>query len=285
MATQNRSLLCWCAGSYAGLNDRIAVIRPLATLAIALDASLQLARPCKLLDPKHNHNRPVSCDYTWSRYLEVKHNGRAFALDDHPCCTDRRLLPAPIVKLSREQLLSYSGPRPFVVEPRYWEGLYEAHFLPAAPHMTQPELTFSRYVCQAALALLSRLGVDGEFGSMHIRRGDVLSQCDSSTHRVADAVGNLSIALPVLFHTQEAATSAYVHEVQRLRPRMHHLDPMLDQLHPDDNFMVFAIERQVEAFASVQVTFRAGLCPSVVFHHPAARQCTQLTEVAHTRRS
>ena len=282
MAAQNNSLLCWCAGSYAGLNDRIAVLRPLATLAIALDASLQLARPCKLLDQKHNHNRPVSCNYTWSRYLEVTHNGRAFDLDDHPCCTDRRLLPVPVVKLSREQLLSYSGPRPFVVEPRYWEGLYEAHFSPVAPHLTQPQLTFSRDVCHAALALLSRLGVDGDFASMHMRRGDALSQCDSSTRRVADALDNLSAVLPVLFHTQDDADTAYVHEVQRLRPRMHHLDPMLQQLHPDDNFMVFAIERQLEEFGSVQVTFRAGQCPGVVHRKPAERQCTRLSEVAHT---
>jgi len=90
---RNNKIVLFFQGQWyeqAGLNDRVFVFQRMGHLAGYLCARLYVPKPYLLLDRKHNHNRIVSRELTWSDFVELRFgdSGEAVIASEFDKATD-----------------------------------------------------------------------------------------------------------------------------------------------------------------------------------------------------
>lgn len=55
----------------AGLGHISAVIKMYINMAVTLNATLHIPKPCTILAPKHNDNKKIDCEHGWDLYIQL----------------------------------------------------------------------------------------------------------------------------------------------------------------------------------------------------------------------
>ena len=170
----------------AGLNDRKYVFLHLLRYAHALNATVQLGRPCDLLTASHNNGINVSCSYAWNRYIEI----------------------------SPPDLLSKGAACTFNVR-----DFYKIAPLISVNGSTAVSVKFSSYVQAQAASVASEMRLPKRYDGLHIRRTDAQVQCDTRLSRMRRKLQARNFSTPhVLFCTDERDPQ-YLRGIERILKR------------------------------------------------------------------
>ena len=221
--------------NFAGLGDRYHVFTHLLKWAWALNVTLNVPPPCKMLTPRHNHNIPIDCDFTWDRYFTVK---PSHLFTTNPCSL---------------QLTNF----------------YHLNDLVSIPVETESPVSVTRssYVIEETSKLSKDMGLPREYDMIHIRRTDAAWQCDTNVERMERILSNHTFATThVVYATDERDANYNNRLIQTLQNRNLTVDRPYDWLvgrFPRDNYMVFSIEQYLYENAAATHQWRRGhSCPS-----------------------
>ena len=229
-------VLCYTepARNFAGLGDRYHVFSHLLKWAWALNVTLNVPPPCKMLTPRHNHNIPIDCDFTWDRYFTVK---PSHLFTTNPCSL---------------QLTNF----------------YHLNDLVSIPVETESpvSITHSSYVIEETSKLSKYMKLPREYDMLHIRRTDVIKYCDTSISRMERILSKHTFATTHVLYASDERDANYNNRIiQTLQNRNLTVDRPYDWLvgrFPRDNYMVFSIEQHLYGNAAATHQWRRQNCPS-----------------------
>jgi len=226
----------WYTSSHtkqAGLLDRLSVLMGVACLASTLCARVVVGSPCSMLNATANDGVPLDCEVGWSRYAAIgTADGMPLLLDGIgrdsssssatrvPIAYDRRM-----IEEHRQALAAAKAGKPFVW-PLSWHDDVVGHgaFPVWSDDVTTVSKLMSNLTARAPVAtygdgltrqlrdsLLNAHGLsEGGYYTLHVRRGDALAECDTSTPTVLAYVecqlrneGAFSSDKPMLVFTDE----------------------------------------------------------------------------------
>lgn len=191
----------------AGIRDRLQVMEALGKLAISLCALLAMDPPCRALKRGHNRGKEVSCNWTWSHYVQLTHDGMDVLNSTLP--------PAPFLKLGSENASSdlmrarRSRGQPFVWEFPYFHAAVRHVLIP----QVRMEVVWARNFSEVADRLLQTL--PKLFTTLHIRRRDTAEECDTSVVRVLAYVNCSVEPSTALFFYTDDRSKDYINPLQK----------------------------------------------------------------------
>lgn len=208
------TVLCYRDPSeMAGLNDRRAVISNLLKWAWALNATLNLEPPCKMLAAVHNRGIPISCNVTWDRYFDIE---------------PKRLLtyqPCSVQLSSFYSLASHVR-------------VLETKAIPV-------HLAPSRFVIQQAETFAQDSALPAQYDMIHIRRTDAISECNTSLSRMRGILKTHAFKTThVLYGTDETDQNYNDNLIRVLQDRLltvYDVESTLRMRFPTDNYMAYSI--------------------------------------------
>lgn len=218
----------------AGLLDRMHVLRVFSEMAVGLGVGLALPAPCRMFHKRHNSGKRVSCAYGWSRFFHIEdtRSGVPFRIhalnaSNHGMCgTFFRDFFRPSTSMQR-YLKMHTPPR--------------------------VEVGFSELVRSRASKVKRLLGLV-VYDVVHIRRTDAAKICNTDEKRMLSIFQKRRFASnTVLYHTDETSTSYNEAMLGGLKNRsltVYDLDAFVRGRWPEDNFMTFAIEKELQRTAA-----------------------------------
>ena len=242
-------------GGGAGLGDRWYVFTCLVNWAWALNATVWVDPPCKMLSKAHNYGRPLDCGITWDRYFDVTPSHLFMNPANGPGCT----LELPeyynsfLSQLHNAFPSTASWPLPVGVN--------------GPPGTEKPSVKRSSFAIEEASKLSKDMGLPREYDMIHIRRRDAKHECDTNVERMVNMLKRRTFATThVVYATDERDPNYNNCLIQTLQNRnltVHVPYSWLDGRFPRDNYMVYSIEQYLHENAAATHQWRRGVsCPS-----------------------
>ena len=236
----------------AGLDHWQFSFQVMGNIAASVGARLAVTQPCDVLSPAHNHNVALSCAKPWSTYFNFSFldSGDVLVpqvetwLKSHQPGVYHKIIEGSDTgeSLLRQYEHLRSMTRPFV-----WR-LTHLHMLKLRDAFQGVAARWNvsvgykyRHLCSYVLQTASREVVAlaesflaeqrlrrGEFVTLHLRRGDVLSTCDSSPSAVVAYVQCSYWAIPEVAAGHQVPLVVFSDETDRnyTRALLHALAPI-----------------------------------------------------------
>ena len=238
----------------AGLSDRISILYHVNNLASYLCANIIVDKPCKLLDVKeHGKGVPVSCDLNWSDFKQFKRYSNSGMEPDDMILTNKQITPPKVqlkafnsenfekaVSLFENNIqFSWETDRNYYLWRNQLQEYFTEHLrpentsYPVINSWTQVQdqlecispIRYSKIVISLAEKVMIKSGINSEFGTLHIRRGDAIRECNTAINHVKDylecSLKKCNGDFPVIFFTDEPS-QRYSKKVSDLLSSLNH---------------------------------------------------------------
>ena len=238
----------------AGLNDRLYLLSHFANLASYLCAYIIVDKPCKLLNvTNHGKGVQVSCDLNWSDFNEYKRYSNSGMEPDVMILPKNQITPPKIQLKGTNLELFEESVRLFENNTQFsWEidtGFYswskklqkyltenlrpENTSYPLINSKTQVEdqlecispPRYGKIVVTLAEKVMIKSGIKSEFGTLHIRRGDAIQQCNTEINRVKNylecSLKKCDSDFPVILFTDEPSET-YLKNISDVLTSLNH---------------------------------------------------------------
>ena len=251
----------------AGLNDRTSVLYHVGNLASYFCAFIVVDKPCELLNSKkHGQSSEVSCDLEWSDFKSFKrYHGSGIDFGNDELILNKSfelkvknkelVLNGASIENFDKAVSLFDNNIEFIweIDTNYYKFRkilwnYFNEFLreqntPFPVVYKKDEVSFSEHrdelecvnppryannIVQIAKAALLKSGINSEFGSLHIRRGDAVRECNTAMSHVKTYLKCSLKAckadmgdFPVIFFTDER-NEVYINRVDELLTGLNH---------------------------------------------------------------